>query len=155
MNDLTSFFDTGGADVTELDDAVALILNNATALTKDQISDLLTILREHGTQQVTLDASFDIRQEIEQQIMLVRAMRQNVLTEGGRIKTDIPAREVKEVVSSSNTMIASLMKYMEQIVSMGRLMQVEKAVISTLEDIDPAIKEQFLKKLAENLEAVE
>jgi Mg2+ and Co2+ transporter CorA len=97
------------------------------------------------------DATFDLGDEVEQQIKAVRAIRAQVFDENGRMRTDISSREAKEVISTGSTMLATLMKYHEKIMNMDRLRKLELSVMEALAEESQELQERVLALLEEKL----
>ena len=97
------------------------------------------------------DASFSVADELEAQILAVRAVRQRIMAADGSINRDISTREAKEVISSGSTLLGTLMKYHEKVVNMERLRVLEQSVIEALEHVDMEVKDVVLATMEEKL----
>ena len=98
-------------------------------------------------------ADFSLAEEIGLQITAVKALRQSVFP-GGRLKHDASTREAKEVLTTCNQMIKTLMDSHGKIMNMERFRAVESATIDVLFDIAPELKEKFLVMLETKLAEV-
>jgi methyltransferase-like protein len=105
--------------------------------------------------ETTYNASFDLGDEVEQQIRAVRAIRAQVFDANGNMRADISSREAKEVISTGSTMLATLMKYHEKVQNMERLRKLELSVMEALTEISPELQEKALALLEEKLLADE
>ena len=95
-------------------------------------------------------ANFDLREEVAQQIRVVRALRDKVAP-GGVIDSAASTGDMKEVVSSSATLLTLLMKTHSEIMTMDRLRNLEKSVIEVLLEESPEIRDRVMSKLEERL----
>jgi hypothetical protein len=98
-------------------------------------------------------ADFSLADEIGLQITAVKALRQSVFP-GGRLKSDATTRDAKEVLTTCNQMIKTLMDSHGKIMNMERFRAVESATLDVLADIEPELKERFLVQLESKLSEV-
>lgn len=116
--------------------------------------DLLTEEQIDGAGSGTdYGADFSLADEIGLQITAVKALRQSVFP-GGRLKSDASTRDAKEVLTTCNQMIKTLMDSHGKIMNMERFRAVESATLDVLADIDEALKERFLVQLESKLSEV-
>lgn len=109
----------------------------------------------HNTgQNSTYDANFSVADELTLQIQAVQALRQHVFP-GGRLKPDASIREAKEVVTTCNQMIKTLMDSHQRVMNMERFRAVEQATLDVLGELGDDLKEQFLARLEIKLEEIE
>ena len=123
-------------------------------LQPDQINRLRSIIGDHAAEKVVYGPEFDIADEISQQITAVRALRESVLP-GGVVRAGLPAREIKDAISASSTLITNLMKHHDKILGFERSRAVELAVSETIKTLSDEDRATFMKKLEENLSAIE
>jgi hypothetical protein len=100
---------------------------------------------------VVYDANFSMAEEIQSQIMAVRAVRNKIMNADGSLSRDITTREAKEVVSSGSTLLTTLMKFHEKVQNMERLRLLETAVVEVLEGVDEDVRDQVLHRMEEKL----
>ena len=154
MSEALRAFDLGGNDI-ELDGYIDLIDTLSEGLRDDQVTRLWGILSGRGGgDKVEYNASFDIKEEIQAQIVAVRALRNSVMP-GGVVRPGLPAREIKEAVSASSTLLSSLMKHHEKVLSMDRQRAIELAVTDAVRSLPDEQRETFFSLLEENLSAIE
>jgi len=105
------------------------------------------------SEDLVYDENFDLKVEIAAQISAVRAMRKTVLLSTGRVKEGVSPRELKEVVTSSSQLIATLMKYHEKLMTMDRYRAVEATTLEILQDLSEGedLTEKFLTLLEARL----
>ena len=96
-------------------------------------------------------ADFDLAEEINSQIKVVRALRAKILGEDGSLNEGINAREAKELIASGTTMVSTLMKHHKDIVNQDRLMAVEAATIEAVKTLPPENQEAFFETLERGL----
>ena len=116
--------------------------------------DLLTEEQIDGSGNTSdYGADFSLADEIGLQITAVKALRQSVFP-GGRLKTDATTRDAKEVLTTCNQMIKTLMDSHGKIMNMERFRAVESATLDVLADLEPELKERFLVQLESKLAEV-
>lgn len=144
------------ANLSTLDTEVEMIAVNKHLLRKDQVSLLLAAV-EHliDRDEVGYGADFDIKDEINSQIQMVRAMRRSVLGEDGKIKTDVATRDLKEVMAAGTTLTNLLMKSHEQILNADRQRAMETALKKAVETLDKPAQDRFFDTLETLLENIE
>ncbi len=146
----------------DLEEMVTHLCQHAQYLSQMQKDRLRSSLAIHEPEVHTLaipetnyDATFDLGDEVEQQIKAVRAIRAQVFDEQGRMRADISSREAKEVISTGSTMLATLMKYHEKIMNMDRLRKLELSVMEALAEESKELQDRVLALLEEKLLADE
>lgn len=96
-------------------------------------------------------ADFSLADEIGLQIVAVQNLRQHVFP-NGHLREGCNIREAKEVLTTCNVMIKTLMDNHARIMNMERMRAVEAATIEILVELDDSLKEQFLERLKARLE---
>ena len=146
--------------VFELGELVKRVTQFKNEFTASQIQEMYDALRpllkkaSDGAENM-YGTDFSIADEINELLLTSRAMRRSVMTSSGDIQQDISTREVKEVLSSSTTLINSLMKSHEKVMSMERFRAVEAATIDTLLEVgDNELVEQFMSVLTAKLDVI-
>lgn len=100
-------------------------------------------------------ADFNLSDEVNSQIRVVRSLRNMIMDqETGAIKEGHSARDAKELISSSNTMLASLMKFHDKIINQDRIRAVEQATIEAVKDLPQESQDRFFDRLEAALESV-
>lgn len=99
---------------------------------------------------VTYGAEYDMTSEVEGLIQSVRAMRGSVMTEDGRMRTDVTPREMKDVVTATSSLMNLLMKSHEKLMDFDRQRALEQATIEILREMGG---EEIVTKFVENMEA--
>ena len=152
-----SLHDIAKEDSTEeIASAVETVVRNAQKLSREQISYLLDALtlfvpRE---KQIEYSADFDFAEEVGQQIAAVRAMREKVMDPSGQIKDEYSARDVKEVLASSTTLLSTLMRFHEKIVSIDRQRAIEQATVEAIRSLPDEQQEKFFSVLEDQLQKI-
>jgi hypothetical protein len=154
MSDALRQFEEDNNDV-ELEDSVALIEQFSEGLTDEQVFRLWNILQGRSDATVDYGPNFDIKEEVEMQIMAVRAMRDSVITSTGQMRPGVPARELKEVVTASNTLLQTLMKTHGKILSYDRQRAIEEAVATVMRTLPDKERATYLSLLEANLAAID
>jgi len=154
MNQPLQEFDNGDADI-EMDEHIQLLEDMKTVLRPDQILRLYTLAASLAPREdVEYGADFDLKDEVQAQIMAVRAMRDAVMP-GGRVRQGVPAREVKEVVTASSTLLNTLLKMHEKVLSFDRQRAIEEAVTDTIRTLPDEQQKLFMTALEDNLSRIE
>jgi hypothetical protein len=144
----------------DLEGAVSGLLPYVSFLSPAQRDRLIRALYPVGEVPPPLDvpksseygADFNLADEVWQQILAVKAVRELVV-EDGKICDGFSARDAKDVVTAGNTLLTSLMRYHKEIVSMDRLRRLERSIIEVLEECSPEVRKQVMARLEEKLSA--
>lgn len=126
-------------------------------LTQEQLRILIgklpvDLMDEAGGQ--AYDANFSVADELTLQIQAVKALRQHVFP-NGRFNQDGSVREAKEVLTTCNQMIRTLMDSHERIMNLERMRAIEAATLEALAEVSDDMKEQFLVRLEKKLAEIE
>ena len=138
-------------DAVDLTDPVHSILETPEALTNEQVSALLRALVPFSGTTIEYGADFDMKEIIQEQLQLVRAMRNSVLTEEGHRLPGVTARDLKEVVSASTTLTTTLMKSHEKIMNYDRQRAIEEATVAAIRKLPEEAQGAFFTVLEEKL----
>lgn len=156
MSEIHDFDNEQQTNPSTLDSEVEMIVVNHHLLRKDQLDILGRCLDLYrAPEEVNYGADFDIREEINSQIGLVRMMRRNITTETGRLKTDTATRDIKEVIAAGTTLTTLLMKSHEQILNADRQRAIERAMNDAVKTLDKEAQDVFFNKLEELFELIE
>jgi hypothetical protein len=153
MSNALRDFDMGGHDV-DLDDHISTIEAMSEELSEEDIARLWAVLAGRADQLVEYGADFDLRKEVQMQILAVRAMRDAIMP-GGRMRQGVPAREMKEVVTASSTLLNTLLKTHKDVMSFDRQRAIEEAVITSVRTLSEDQQRAFFAAMEENLSAIE
>jgi len=144
------------ANIATLDTEVEMIAVNHHLLRKDQVTLLLNAVDPYmDHEDVEYGAEFDIKEEINAQITLVRTMRRSVLNQNGGLKLDATTRDIKEVIAAGTTLTNLLMKSHEAILNADRQRAMEAALKAAVETLDTDTQAIFFGTLEELLEHIE
>ena len=155
MTDALRQFEEGEGNDIELSNSVELIVQYSGELTDEQVFKLWGILQGRSDAAISYGPDFDIREEIERQLVAVRAMRDAVITPGGQVRPGTQIREIKEVVTASSTLLTTLMKVHEKVMSFDRSRAIEEAVTTTMQKLPDEERKAFFAVLEENLARIE
>ena len=95
---------------------------------------------------------FDLHQEIVDQLRAVKALRKSVVSSSGNLEAGI--RDTKEALSATTSLLTLLTKIQGDVYNQDRIRTVQKVTIEVLNDVDPALRERFMKLLEERLGVV-
>lgn len=134
---------------------------NATKNGKLPIDDaqyLLKLLQRHygesnlpANQGTPYGVGFDLMSEIEEQLEIVRAMKNQVFTFSGSVKPGIDFKDAKAVMDSNHKMIGTLMTHMKELVNMRALQEIEEATHKAIETLPAEYAEKFHSELEKRL----
>ena len=141
-------------DAVDLGPAVNDISAAQEHLTVEQADQLRALLDLKFPTEIGYGAEFDFKAEIDSQIRAVKAMRNSVLTESGAIKAGMGARDIKEVVTASNTLLQTLLKTHDKIINYERMRAVEKATIEVVQTLEDSAQATFFTRLEEELDKI-
>lgn len=153
MSDIHAFADDLGPDLST---EVEAILAAPGELTANQAEALFTVLAPRfQDDSAEYGAHFDMAAEVSAQIKAVRAMRRSVMTDAGTVQPGVAARELKEVVSASNTLLQTLLKTHERLLNFDRQRALEAATVTAVETLPEENQQTFFKALEAELEAIQ
>lgn len=97
-------------------------------------------------------ADYDLTGEVDTLIMAVRALRQSVMTDDGRLIDGTTAKEMREMVTASSNLLQFLMKAHEKLMSFERQRVLERTVSEVLLEIGgEETVNRFVKSVEERL----
>lgn len=130
------------------------LIEHVNELKEDIAMRLMEALMERfpAAEREAYGAGFNMMTEVTDQIVALRALRTRVLTDTGLVRAGVTARELKEVVAASNSMLQTLMKTHERIVNYDRMRAIEEATIEAIKELPDEVKQQFFAKLEQLLE---
>lgn len=112
----------------------------------------LELIPNSSVNGINYGADFDLTAEVEGLIQSVRAMRNSVMTESGTVKEDVTPREMKEVVTSTASLMTLLMKFHEKLMSFERQRVLEQSTIAILREMGgQEIVDRFVEMMEEQL----
>lgn len=92
-------------------------------------------------------ASFDMLKEINQQMLIVRGLRNEVFTAGGRIRTGYEFKDANTVLKACDGMIKTMMVQHEKLVNVSRFQKIETAVHAAIDKLDPESRSMFIQEM--------
>ena len=141
--------------IEDLEVHVRSLLQFKKFLSDNQRDRLITaFLPEVKQTSVELGGGFDIIDEVQQQIVAVRAIRNELIDKQGRIREGFSPREANTAFSAGNSLLQLLTKYQKDLINMGRLRKLESAVIDVLREEDPELHQRVLRRFDEKLAVV-
>lgn len=98
-------------------------------------------------------ANYDITIEVEGLIQSVRAMRNTVMDEQGRVREGITPREMKEMITATTALMNLLMKSHEKLMTFDRQRALEQSTVDVLRELGgEEIVSTFVELMEERLE---
>lgn len=94
----------------------------------------------------------DMRDEVEQQLLLVKGMRERMLERNRSEPNKFDTREFKDLVASSTTLLSMLTKMHDQILNQSRVKALSAALHAAIKDLEPGRQQIFTDHLREILE---
>ena len=137
-----------------LEHEVMTIIEKHEWLTPEQVNALAEVISVYGGNEVAYGADFDIKNEINDQIKMVRAMRKDVLGADGNVRGGKSLRELKEVISASTTLTQLIMKSHETILNHDRQRAMETAMHEALKTLPKEAQDIFFDTLGLLLEEI-
>ena len=155
-----SGFDSKPGDVTDLA-AVSHHLHEFLSgtlprLTESMVEALLDAMHAQGigttdVPQLEYDETYSLKDEMTMLLVAVRAMRNEIL-DGDRLRKNVGVKDLKEFLGSSSTIMSTLMKNHEKLMSMERHRAIEQATIETLKEIGgDEVVDRFLALMEDKL----
>jgi hypothetical protein len=87
----------------------------------------------------------DILTEVQEQMQMVRLIRQKVMSSGANPK------EMQSLVSTTTSLFAMLTKHSDAMVNQDRIKKIEAAVVEAIKELPPPNQEIYFTKLTELL----
>ena len=131
-------------------------------LTQSMRDTLVDRMREHGmassSEGVTefeYDENYSLKDEMATMIVAVKAMRGEIF-DGNRLRNGVGLKDVKEFVTASNSIMSTLMKSHEKLMSMERHRSIEQATVEVLKEIGGSeVVDRFVTLMESKLETRE
>lgn len=135
-------------DETSLGMAITEVLNGLqNGLIPDpyirQLSMNMPEVDENGDFGVT----FSLINEINQQLNIIRGLRNSVFTPSGTLRSGVEFKDAKYVIQANDGMIKTLMGKMKELVNIDRFQKIEAAVHEAIEQLEPEQREIFHAEL--------
>ncbi len=124
-------------------------------ITQEQATTLRDLAMTRLPDDFTYGADFDFASEVTAQIRAVRAMRRSVMSDSGKVLENVSARELKEVVSASSTLLQTLLKTHEKVLSFDRQRAVERSVVEVVKRLGKDEQTLFFATLDVELGLIE
>lgn len=123
-------------------------------LTEMQLRDLYNALPEAPGRYRQLGAEFSIKMEVAEQLTTVQHLRKKLLKQDLTPQDSASVSEIKSLITLSNSLLSTLMKFNKEIDRDHRLAQIEKALIDAAKTLPEAAKAELMRVLEERLENV-
>ena len=109
-------------------------------MTESMIHTLVDFLYDKGhitstESEFIYGEDFDLAKEMGSIIQTSKAMRNQLIGPGGRVKTGVSSKEVREYLTAMNTLTGNLIKNHEKVMSIERSRALESAVIQCLQEV--------------------
>ena len=137
----------------DMEEHIAMIEALPDALTDDHVTRLWFVLQGRAQEKVEYGPDFDMGEEVRMQIAAVRAMRESVMP-NGVVRAGVPTREMKEVVTASSTLLTTLLRTHEKVMSYDRQRAIEQATVAVVQELSEEYKKVFFERLEEALDAI-
>lgn len=112
---------------------------------------MLDLIPDYRRDAVEYGANYDLKQEIQGLIDAVKAMQDSVMI-NGRIRNDVTPKEMKEVVTSTTSLMNLLMKYHRELLSMDRMRALEAATVEVLQQLGDRHGEKIVSEFVKMME---
>lgn len=148
---LRQFIEVYGIDMNEL---VSVLLGRRDYLSQEQKTQLAALAppeafilpanaRRNRDDAPSFGEKFDMLEEVEAQIRLIREMRENVYDDDGNLDVKL----AKDTASSATSLLSLLNKLHEEIVNRRRLQEIEDALVESLRDAPEEVRARFFENL--------
>lgn len=94
-----------------------------------------------------IDNSFDILEEVKEQMGLVRILRAQILKAG----VQASPKDLQSLVSTTTSLFAMLTKYSSEIHNQDRIKSIETAVTELISEMVPELQTRYFNRLEELL----
>lgn len=148
------FYSHKNFDETSLGKAVSEVILGLDEglIPKEQLQALQAALPLVTEDDLEYGAKFNMLQEINQQMNIIKGLRKEVFTASGRLKTGVDLKDAKYVLQANDGMLKTMMAQHEKLVNMERFQKIETAVHKALDKLPAAEREVFLEELTRILE---
>ncbi|CAL9974982.1 hypothetical protein VPHK449_0004 [Vibrio phage K449] len=121
-------------------------------ITNEELQDLANLLPPELFQVDSIDAEFDIMEELGQQRNLVNSLRLAIMNPGGKgLRKDVAISEAKSVMDTCRQFGETIRKNMERVNNISRVQALEAAILETMVDYPEEFKREFTKHLEHQL----
>lgn len=116
------------------------------------IEKLVDVIPSEYFESVSVDADFDMGAELGAQRNLVNALRNKVMSAGGRgLHQGVSISEAKSVMDSCRQFGEVIRKNMESVNNLSRVQALEAAILVTVNDYPEEFRRDFLANLEKQL----
>lgn len=98
-------------------------------------------------------AHLDLKDEVAQQIRMVRAMRNSLFYPDGRPKSTTTAKDARDILTSAQSLLSLLVRLQEKIDRDDRLRRIEMACVQAVKVLPSEAQDAFFTQLEGLLEA--
>lgn len=122
------------------------------ALPKPVIEKLLELIPSEYFHKDDINADFDMDAFLQQDMQLVRALRDKVLVGGGsKLRHNVSISEAKSVMDTCRQFGNEIRKNIESLNDIRRVQALESAVLETINGKDEKFRKEFLVNFEESL----
>ena len=152
MADLQTFLESPPGD--DLEQAVQEIVLGAERLDQEQAQAVLEAARRVLPEDNPYGAGFDMAGELGDMITAVRSMRRKVLDESGQVRSGVQIKDLQAFLSASSTLMTTLIRHHEKILSFDRQRAIENTTISLVAELSTEWSAWFMSALEVELEKI-
>lgn len=91
--------------------------------------------------------TFSLIAEINQQMTIIKGLRNQVFTPTGQIRSDFDFKDAKYVLQANDQMLKTLMQKHKELVNTERFQKIEAAVHTAIDKLMPAQRDLFVQEL--------
>lgn len=122
------------------------------AISNEELQELANLLPPELLQVDSIDAEFDIMEELGQQRNLVNSLRLAIMNPGGKgLRKEVAISEAKSVMDTCRQFGETIRKNMERVNNISRVQALEAAILETMVDYPEDFKRDFTKQLERQL----
>lgn len=143
------FYSHRNFDETSLGKAVSEVLVGLeeNLLPKEHLLALQAMMPYSDPEDQEYGVRFNMLREINQQMNLIRGLRNEVFTPTGKLRVGMEFKDAKYVMSANDGMLKTMMAQHEKLVNMERFQKIETAVHQALDRLPQEHREVFLQEL--------
>jgi hypothetical protein len=91
--------------------------------------------------------TFSLLAEINQQMTIIKGLRNQVFTPAGQIRPDFDFKDAKYVLQANDQMLKTLMQKHKELVNTERFQKIEAAVHTAIDKLMPTQRDLFVSEL--------
>lgn len=147
--DNPAFYNEKFFDETSLGQAVSEVILGLQndMIPKTHVQQLAMNLPIIDKDEQEFGVTFSLLAEINQQMTIIKGLRNQVFTPAGQIRPEFEFKDAKYVLQANDQMLKTLMQKHKELVNTERFQKIEAAVHTAIDKLLPAQRDLFVKEL--------